>query len=175
MATIAEIITNGEISVPLALNYNSEGSLFGKRLAAPKSPVLIQMVTDALTWMDDGGNYTDAEEESVANYLVWLCGKFGLQAAGITGSGGSVTPIPPGGLSPSRIDFVVSSSSYMVTGATTATITSFIGREIDFIRNGISQSTLSSQPSYITWTQATGVLVVSPALVVDEVIAIIPS
>lgn len=176
MATIAEIIRNGELSIPLAANYNSKAGLFkGGAIANPTSPVLIAMVSDALDWMNDGGNYTDAEEASVANYLVWLCGKFGLQAAAITGSGGSVTPITPGGLTPSRIDFEVSASSYMVTGATSATISQFRGREIDFIRGGISQSTLSSQPSYITWDSSTAELTVSPALVATEIIAIIPS
>lgn len=176
MATIPETILNGELSVPLAANDNSKGSLFGGRLSSPTSPVTIAMVTDALNWMyGSTGSYTDQEMTAVANYLIWLMGKYGLQASNITGSGGSVTPIVPGGLTPSRIDFEVSASSYMVTGATSATISQFVGREIDFIRGGISQSTLSSQPSYITWTKATGALTVSPALAATEIIAIIPS
>lgn len=176
MATIAEIIDNGFLSVPLCANYNSKQGLFsGGTLAAPKSPVLIQMVTDALNWMNEGGNYTDAEEASVANYLVWLCGRFGLQAGSITGSGGSVSPITPGALSASRIDFIVSASSYMVTGATTATISQFVGYEIDFIRNGISQSTINTELSYITWVSSTGSLTVSGALLEGELISIIPS
>lgn len=175
MATIAQIIQNGELSVPLAANYNSAGNLFGGRLAAPKSPVLIQMVTDALTWMVAGGNYTDAEEQSVANYLVWLCGKFGLEASGITGSGGSVTPITPGGISPSRMDFIVSSTSALATGTSSATLSIYEGREIDFIRGGISQSTVSTEPSYITWNRITSALTITPALVEGELISIIPS
>lgn len=98
MATIAQIITNGELSVPISANYNSKKGLFsGGAIAAPNSPVLIAMVTDALNWMNEGGNYTTAEMVQVANYLVWLYGKFGLEASLITGSGGSVTPIDPGG------------------------------------------------------------------------------
>lgn len=175
MATIAQIIANGELSVPISANYNSKGSLFGKRLSQPTSPVTIKMVTDVLSWMDDGGNFTDAEEESVANYLVWLCGKFGLEAAGITGSGGSVTPIPPGGLTPSRMDFIVSATSYLVTGTSSATFSNYIGREIDFVRNGIPQSTVSTETSYFTWNQSTGAFTCSPALIVGELISIIPS
>lgn len=176
MATISEIITNGELSVPLAANYNAKAGLFkGGAISNPTSPVLIAMVTDALSWMDEGGNYTDAEEASVANYLVWLCGKFGLQAANTTGSGGSVTPITPGSLSPSRLDFIVSASSYLPTGSTGSTLTQYIGREIDFIRGGLSQSQVTTEPSYIIWTKATGSLVISPALVLGEVISIIPS
>lgn len=176
MPTIPQTITNGELSVPLCANYNSKTSLFsGGALAAPKSPVLIAMVTDALSWMYDGGNYDAQEMTDVANYLIWLCGKFGLQASAITGSGGSVSPITPGGLSPSRIDFIVSASSYIVTGASSKTISQFLGHEIDFIRGGISQSTISSEPSYISWVKATAVLTISPALEEGELISIIPS
>lgn len=97
MATIPQIIRNGKLSVPLSANYNAKQEMFSPALAAPNSPVLIAMVTDALNWMNEGGNYTTAEMSLVANYLVWLYGKFGLQASLITGSGGSVTPIDPGG------------------------------------------------------------------------------
>lgn len=172
--TIPQAITNGELSVPLCANYNSKQALFGGALAAPKSPVLIAMVTDALSWMYDGGNYTAQEMASVANYLVWLCGKFGLEASAITGSGGSVSPITPGSLSPSRQDFIVSSSSYLPTGTSSTTLTAFIGFNIDFIRNGISQSTINSQDSYFTFNRATGAFTVSPALVATELISIIP-
>lgn len=174
--TIAQTIRNGNLSVPLCANYNSKTALFsGGALAAPKSPVLIKMITDALSWMYDGGNYDAQEMAQVANYLIWCMGKFGLIASGITGSGGSVSPITPGTTTPSRQDFVVSASSYLITGATSATLTAFIGFNIDFVRNGISQSTLSSEPSYFTFNRINGAFTVSPALAVGELIAIIPS
>jgi hypothetical protein len=176
MATIPETILNGELSVPLAANDNSKGNLFGNRLSNPTSPVTIAMVTDALSWMyESTGSYTDAEMTAVANYLIWLMGKYGLQASNITGSGGSVTPITPGGLTPSRIDFIVSAISYIPTGDSTKTISQFAGREIDFIRGGVSQSTISTEPSYITWAKATASLTISPALAEGELISIIPS
>jgi hypothetical protein len=176
MPTISQIITNGELSVPLSANYNDRKKLFGGAISSPKSPVLIKIVTDALNWMNDDGGFTDAELASVGNYLVWLCGRFGLEAAGITGSGGSVTPIAPGGSSGvSRQDFIVSASSYIVTGATSVTLSDYISYEIDFIRNGISQSQVTSEPSYIVWTKATGALTISPALAESELITIIPS
>lgn len=176
MPTIPQTILNGEISVPLAANDNSAGSLFGARLSSPTSPVTIAMVTDALSWMyESTGSYTDQEMTAVANYLIWLIGKYGLQASNITGSGGSVSPITPGTLTPNRQDFIVSASSYLVTGTTTATLTAFIGYNIDFVRGGISQSTIDTEPSYFTFNRATGAFAVSPALFVGEVIAIIPS
>lgn len=174
MATILEIITNGRLSVPLSSNYQSKKSMFGQEVSPQYLPELIAMVTDALEWMNDGGNFTDAEESEVANYLVWLCGRFGLQAASISGSGGSVSPIVPGSSSPARIDFIVSASSYIPTGATSAALSQFINREIDFIRGGISQSTVTTEPSYIAWNRTTGNLTISPALAEDELISIIP-
>lgn len=175
MATVLEIITNGRLSVPISSNYQSKKSLFGREISPQYLPELIAMVTDALEWMNDGDNYTDAEETEVANYLVWLSGRFGLQAASISGSGGSVSPIVPGSSSPARIDFIVSASSYIPAGATSAALSQFINREIDFIRGGISQSTVTTEPSYIVWNRTTGNLTISPALAEGELISIIPS
>ena len=175
MATIAQNILNGRLSVGLSANYGSKASLFSGPVIKTAAPQHIMMVTDALEWMDDGGNFTSAEEIAVANYLVWLMGMFGLQASSITGSGGSVTPIIPGTTSPSRLDFVVSVSSPIVTGSTSASLSQYQGVEINFIRNGIPQSQVTSESSYITWTKATSALVISPALQEGELISIIPS
>lgn len=174
--TIPQTILNGELSVPLAANDNSAGSLFGGRLSNPTSPVTIAMVTDALSWMyESTGSYTNQEMTAVANYLIWLMGKYGLQASNITGSGGSVSPITPGTSTPARKDFVVSASSYLPTGTTSATLTAFIGYNIDFVRGGVSQSTLDTEPTYFTFNRINGAFAVSPALQVGELIAIIPS
>jgi hypothetical protein len=94
LPTISETISIGRISTYKAANDNAEGALFGKRLASPTSPVTIAMVTDALEWGNDGGAQTDTVRQ-VANYLIWLCGKYALQARAIlniTSGGGSVTP-----------------------------------------------------------------------------------
>lgn len=176
MSTIAQVIRNGDLSVPLCANYNAKQQLFSPALAAPNSPILIAMCTDALRWMNEMGIYTDAELRGMANYLIWLSGKFYLEASVITGSGGSVTPITPGGLTASRIDFIVSSTSFIVTGASSKTISQFAGvSNIDFIRNGISQSALSSEISYFSWNRTTLLFSCSPALQEGELVAIIPS
>lgn len=174
MDTYPEVIVIGKVSSPLAGNYNSKQSIFSPALA-PKSPVLIQMCTDALEWGYNGGAQTDENLRLVANYLLWLCGKFGLEARNIIGIGGSsVVPIVPGSLRPSRIDFVVSGSSILPTGSSGGTFSSFIGYELDIIRGGIPQSTITTEPTYFTWTKATGLLFISPSLFVGEVISIIP-
>lgn len=176
MATIQQVIQNGYVASYKCALYNAKQALFSPALAAPKSPVTILMVTNGLDWGYSGGASTDQLLTQVANYLIWISGKFYLEATTVTGSGGgSVTPVPPGGLTPSRQDFYVSSTSLLPTGTTSKTLTQFIGYEIDFVRNGISQSTVSGEPSYFTWNKSTGVFTCSPALVDSELISIIPT
>jgi len=98
ITTIAEAITRGSISIYLAANDNSSGALYGGRRAAPTSPVTIAIVTDALSWANDGGAESAADLRQMANYLIWLTGTYGLEATVISGgsSGGTVIPIGGG-------------------------------------------------------------------------------
>lgn len=96
LLTIPETIEIGEVSVYLSGNNNSLGQLFGKRLASPTSPVTIAMVTNALIWGYEG-NPVDDNLRSVANYLVWLCGKYSLEAQYIISGSGGGTVVPIGG------------------------------------------------------------------------------
>lgn len=99
IATIQETIDRGNVSIYLSANDNSKGLLFGHRKASPISPVTIAMVTDALTWGRDGGAQTDEELRNMANYLVWLTGKYGQQAQAILDGEGGGTVVPSGGQS----------------------------------------------------------------------------
>lgn len=175
MATIPQIILIGDLSVPISANYNARQVLFSPALAAPNSPVLIQMVTDALTWMYDGGNYTQQEMTSVANYLIWLCGKFGLIAAGITGSGGSVTPIPPGGAASNQLNFVVAASgTTLIDGQSTVTLSQFIGFDIVIVKNGTGLTQNINGFVYYTWNKVTGLLTIVPAASTGDEFQITP-
>jgi hypothetical protein len=175
MATIVQIIRRGQISVPLSANYNSKQGLYDGALAAPTSPVLIAMVTDALNWANNRQEiYSQKDLLQIADYLIWLTGRFGLEASQFTGGGGSVTPIVPGGQSVNRIDFIVNDSSPIVTGGSTLTISSFIGFNLEFDRNGVPQSALTTEPTYFTWSKTTGQFTCSPALEESEVVALIP-
>lgn len=173
--TVPQVINNGYIASYLAAIYNNNQKLFGGAIAAPKSSITIKMVADALSWGYSGGAQTAASLLSVSNYLIWLSGKFGLEASVITGSGGSVVPIVPTITTPSRLDFVVSGTSLIPSGGSSVLLTNFIGYQLDFVRNGISQSTLSSEPSYFTFNSTTGSFTAVPALQAGEVVALIPS
>lgn len=176
MATISQVIQNGYVASYKCALYNAKQALFSPALAAPKSPVTILMVTQGLEWGYDGGASTNQLLTQVANYLIWISGKFYLEATTVTGSGGgSVIPVPPGGLTPNRQDFYVSASSLLPTATTSKTLTQFIGYEIDFLRGGISQSTLSAEPGYFTWNKSTGAFTCSPSLSEGELISIIPT
>lgn len=95
IATVSEAIERGDISTYLSANNVSNGQLFGARKASD-SPILIALVTDALRWGRDGGAQSTQSLREVANYLIWLTGKYGQQAqAIIDGGGGGGTVIPP--------------------------------------------------------------------------------
>lgn len=119
IATISEIIQRGGLSIGYAANDNAKGALFGKRLAAPGSPQIIAMVTDALTWANDGA-ITDAKDiREIGNYLVWLIGKYGQQAAarlGQTDGGGSLVPGGGGDGTADIYPFVITSDDFESDG-----------------------------------------------------------
>ncbi len=93
---------------------------------------------------------------ATSNYLWELMGRFGVQALSYIGmSGGSVAPpAPPATLNPYQ--FVVSSSSLIPTGSNSATLTSFIGNNVMFIRNNLTQSNVENGGTWFTWNKTTG-------------------
>lgn len=165
--SIADIIEIGRASTYLSANYTSKKSLFGGSVIKPTPPVQIAWVTDALDWGNSGGAQTAASLRSTANYALWLYGLFQLQAQGIIfgPGGGSVVPTPSGGGSPNDLDFEVTASSIMVTGATSLSIPQFIGYNVDFARGGITQNTtnLGDGSSYYAWNNVTGIFTIFPA------------
>jgi len=118
IATIPQAIARGDISIYLSTIDNAKGSLFTSRRANPTSPVTIAMVTDALRWGYEGGAQTDTSLREVANYLIWLVGKYGQQAEAIinggSGGGGSVIPTPTG----IQYPFYIHSSDFESDGVT---------------------------------------------------------
>lgn len=158
--TIQEAIDRGDVSIYLAANDAARGVLFGGTLA-PGSAVSIALITDGLRWGYDGGAQTSESLRSYANYLVWLCGKWGQQAATIIagGGGGSVIPIAPGGR-PQQFNFEVDSSSFIATGDTTKQFPDiWKGWDLLFDRNGVVQNTIvSTESSYYSWNKVTAFL-----------------
>jgi hypothetical protein len=114
-------------------------------------------LTATVTQFTGGANaYINPTAEGVANYLLWLCGRFALEYQAGTGNGGQVIPITPP-IGPAQIEFEVSNSSFMVNGQSTVTIPLFIGYHLIFVRSGITQTTINTGGSYYTWDSTTGV------------------
>src|SRR6185503_9845049 len=165
MATIlsvADIIDLGKVSTYLSANYIRRQGLFGGTVIKPTPPVQIAFVTDALEWGYDGGAQTDASLRSTSNYLYWLCGKFQLEAQQIIDGdgGGSVTPTPAGGTLPYPLDWeITADSTPLKEGDLSVTLSQFIGYNIQFTRNNITQNTtapLDGFSTYYSWDRATG-------------------
>lgn len=122
--------------------------------------------------------YINTSIRGVDNYLIWLCGKFGLDAQYVIGSvsgGGSVIPIYPTPI-PNPIDFtVLMSGSFMVDGQSTVVIPSFLNYNIIFVRGGIIQPVVDLGSTYYNWSKATGTFTCYPAAVEGEIFQIIPA
>lgn len=182
LSTIPETIVIGDISIYLAGNNNAKGVLFGRRLSSPKSPVQIAICTDALRWqyedlLEQGEVDDDDTLRGTANYLIWMCGSYGLQAQYIASGGGGGTVQPAGSSTrPQPLDFVVSATSSIPTGGTGLTIPSFIGWNVEFLRGGIGQNTtdVGDGSSYYSWNRTTGTITISPAASVSELFRITP-
>jgi hypothetical protein len=151
-------------------NKLSGGKLHGG-LLDEKNPTLIYLVRQALEWLYDL-DPADEDLDTIGNYLIAICPDAPRAEAAIIGGGS--TPTITNATAPERIDFVTSVSSYIVTGASSKNIPSFIGFNLEFDRNGIPQSTVNTEASYFTWDISLGNFTCSPALSEGELVALIP-
>jgi len=119
---------------------------------------------------------TDDTLTETSNYLYALCGKYALAAQAIVlGSGGTI-PSVVAGTTPLPYQFMVdASTSFIVNGESTKTISTFIGYNLQFIRNGIPQSTVNDGVgSYYSWSKSTGVFTMYPAAATSEILQLLP-
>lgn len=192
LISISGTVEIGDASIYLAANNNAAGSLFGNRLANPTSAVLIAIVTDALRWQLEG-DPTDTTLRDTSNYLLWLCGRYRLQAqeaiarsGGGSGSGGG-TVIPGGSTSlPLPLDWIVSatatSTAPLATAESTVTLNGqngfpdFRGYNMDFFRGGQPQYTTNpgDGTTYYYWNKVSGVFIIYGAAQVSEQMRISP-
>jgi len=120
----------------------------------------------------------------MGNYVLALIGAYlsdAQQAAG--GGGGSVTPITPGVTLPIPYDFEITPSSFPIADGGnnifldgTNGTQNFIGYNVIFVRNGITQSTigLSVGSSYFGWSRLDGKFTCIPNASLGEIFTIIP-
>ncbi len=117
---------------------------------------------------------TDTTLIATGNYLLALCGLYGLEAQEIVTSAGTVAPSSTTS-TPLPLQFIVAASgTTFIDGDTSVTLTQFIGYNLLFARGGVAQSTVSTEPSYYSWSRATGVLTISPQAYTGELFQIYP-
>lgn len=168
--SISQKINIGNASSIFASNELGNGKLHGGVLDE-KLPTLIYLVRQGLEWLYEL-DPTHEDLVPIGNYLIAICRHSARAELAIVGGG--VTPTINRVSPPLRKDFIVSASSYIVTGGSTKIITEFIGYNLDFHRNGIPQSTVSTESSYFTWDEDSGIFICSPSLSAGELIALIP-
>jgi len=170
--TVADIINIAKISQYISTIDVEKGSLFGKRIA-PETPQILYNERMAVEWLYNL-DPADPSLTQTSNYLYSLCRGYNLQAQQISGTGGTITPVNPTQI-PNPYIFEVSASSIVPAGATSATLTAFIGFNVLFVRNGIPQSTLNlNGDSYFSWNKNLGLFTINPAAVGGEIFQIYP-
>ncbi len=153
--TVAQIIDIAKKSQYLAQNDIANQGLFGGGvdLLLPNKIYNIRKSVEYWYELDP----SDTTITKTSNALLALCNKYYLQAQSISGSGGSVSPISPSTYSPNEKQFTVSVSSYIATGESSKIITEFIGYNLIFVRNGITQYTINDGiNTYYSWDKNTG-------------------
>lgn len=157
IATIPEAIERGDISIYLVGNANAKGALFGGQKAAPGSQVSIAMVTDGLRWGFNGGAQTEASLRNVANYLIWLCGIYGQQAAVIAGGSGGGSVVPGGGSSTGIFPIYITQADF--DGAAFYPNENIFGNNVIIFLNEINRYLI---PNSEFTVDATGVTITLP-------------
>lgn len=174
--SIPTIIEIADICQYLAEVDNLKKRSFRNGALVNHLPQLLYMENSTLRWLYET-DPTNVSLDSVGKYVFALCSGYVARAVDIMtgGQGGSVAVISSGSI-PSPYYFIVdASTSFMVDGDTTKIITSFIGFNLVYSRNGIVQTTVTSEPTYFSWNSVTGVFVTTPALVTSELIALVPT
>lgn len=178
MPTISRILELAPTSCYLSNNAKAKGSLFKNNV--PQS-LKNQATLIYIYWKILNKIYTlDPDYDGLqapANYLYELEQSFAFKAANIVdgGGGGQISPATPTTL-PTPYYFIVDDNSFIANGETTKTFpASWQGYNMVFARGGVTQTDVTSEPSYFTWDSQTLEFTCEPAAVTSELFAIIPT
>lgn len=170
--TTAQKLDIASISEYLCYADIAKGGLYFKGIDK-QLPLKIYNIRQSVAYWYD----LDPSDDTLittSNYLIALCGIWGLKAQEIVTSAGTIAPSSSTAV-PLPLQFIVAvSGTTFIDGQSSATLTSFIGYNILFARGGIPQSTVSTEPSYYSWSRTTGVLTIYPAAATGELFQIYP-
>jgi hypothetical protein len=122
-----------------------------------------------------GKNPSDSTLTLTSNYLYALCA-FSLQAQGILLNPGTTAGVIAR-TTPTPYQFTVdASTSFIINGQSTKTITSFIGFNLLFIRNYVPQGTVDpgGGQSFYGWDKVAGIFTCTPSAVTTEFFQLFP-
>lgn len=166
MPTNAQIISLAPGASYLAANDVRKSALFDNFIRLnpilPQQIYAIYFITNKIYTLNP--NYPGMT--AVCLYLWEIMGKYGVAAQGLSGGGGSVSPITPPGSNINTIEFIIGGVSsipnpissrgntLMING--TNGNPDFRGYNIIFNRNNIPQGSINNSGSYFTWSKVTG-------------------
>lgn len=153
MPTITQIMSDYQIAQYLAVKDIARKRLFGGGIDV-SLPEKIYNIGKSIQRVFDN-DPTDTTLYKTAYFLYALCGIWGLKAEAVSGDSGAIAPVTTTSVLPIPLNFVVSASSTIPTGGSTATIASYQGYNLLFVRNGIAQSQINTGGSYYTWNRTT--------------------
>lgn len=178
MLTVEQIINIGKVSQFLTGNHIAKYGLWGSGLDL-RRPRLLYMVRKNVEWMYNLDSDNDTLIKT-ANYLYAISwhNLRALSILNIAGGGGTVAPISPVGSDlPNPLDFIVDATSTpILVGETTVTLSQFIGYNVEFYRGGQPQYTTNpgDGSTYYSWNRVTGELTIYTAAVLNEPMRIVP-
>jgi len=153
----AQIIQWMKISQPLARYGESKRWYNGDKSADLDLDMKLYITRKDIQYALDQNSDADILF-TIGNYGLALCGIYLFQAQAQTGGGGSVTPVNPSDM-PDKYDFEVSASSFISSGATSKAFpSSWVGFDILFVRNNITQSVVNQGAVYYSWDKTTATL-----------------
>ena len=176
MPTVARILQLAPVASYLANSRAAKGGLFGPALD-PRLGILIFMVHKILKKIYDlDPTYQATQQRVVADYLYELIIKYAFRSAAIVdgNNGGQIAPAT-GLVIVQPYDFEVTDDSFISTGESSIIITRFIGLNVNFRRNGVSQNTTNiGTGSYYSWNSVTGLFTIFDVATAGELFRIEP-
>lgn len=171
--TIQQIIHVAKITQYLVTVQLQQGGLSGggEDLLLPRKLYCIRKNVEYVYEKDP----TESTLRGTANYLLSLCDR-GRALRILANGGGTVVPVAPIAR-PARMDFYVSSSTYIATGASVVIMpTSWTGYSVDLYRGNLAQAegVTDGASTYFTYDKATRTLTIIGAASQGELFSIIP-
>lgn len=174
MPSTATIVSIYPVAQYLATNDINKRGLYGGGvdLQLPEKIRNIGMSVERIY----NDNPTDTSLTATANYLYALMGKYGIQAMRIPEATGYIAVVNQENQLPVPYDFTVTSTTIIPDGGSTTTLSAFIGCNIEFTRNNITQTTTDpgGGGSYYYWNSATAQFICYPAASLGESFRLVP-